>query len=228
MIYQDDKYGLSYRDPAVQILKSMGMDLAAQESVQRGTIDLSAQMAKLKQANLDVLWIVLQPGAGAMVLKEAKAEGWTKTKLLASGPLTDEKFIILSGGEGEGVWGFSVWPDPVHSKKPAVVEYRRILQKYAPGHIANRYSIFGYFYAKLFVESLQRAGKDVTREKLIRTLESMKNWENGIIPPVSFSADNHAAQENGFMVEVNNNVFQPISGWLSLEGGKLVERPLGE
>jgi len=107
------------------------MELVAQESVKRGAIDLSAQMAKLQQANLDVLWVVLVPGPGAMALKEAKKAGWTKTKLLAAGPVTDEKFIILSGGEGEGVWGFSVWPDPVHSKKPAVAEYRKMLEKYA-------------------------------------------------------------------------------------------------
>jgi ABC-type branched-subunit amino acid transport system substrate-binding protein len=228
MIYQDDQYGHAYLDTALKRLKGMGMDLAAQESVKRGSLDLSAQMVKLKQADLDVLWVVLVPGPGAMVLKEAKKEGWTKTKLLATSPLTDEKFIILSGGEGEGVWGFSVWPDPVHSQMPAVVEYRKLLQKYVPGHEPNRYSIFGYFYAKLFVESLKRAGKDLTREKLVETFESIKNWQNGIIPPVSFSRENHAAQENGFMVEVRNNVFEPISGWLSLENGKLVERPLGE
>jgi len=57
------------------------------------------------------------------------------------------------------------------------------------------------------VEALQRAGKELTREKLLKTLEGIKNWENGIIPPVSFSEVNHSAQENGFMVEVKENVF---------------------
>jgi len=228
MIYQDDKYGLTYRDQAVETLKGMGMELVAQESVKRGAIDLSAQMAKLKQADLDVLLVILVPGPGAMAIKEAKKMGWTKTKLISAGPLTDEKFIILADGEGEGVWGFSLWPDPVHSNKPAVVEYRKILEKYAPGHVANRYSIFGYFYAKLLAEALQRAGKDITREKLIKTLEGIKNWESGIISPVSFSETDHEAQKDGFMVEVKGNVFKPISGWISLEGGKLMERPLGE
>jgi len=228
MIYQDDQYGSAYLDTALKKLKGTGMELAAQESVKRGALDLSAQMVKLKQADLDVLWIVLVPGPGAMVLKEAKKEGWTKTKLLATGPLTDEKFIILSAGEGEGVWGFSVWPDPVHSQKPGVVEYRNLLQKYVPGHEPNRYSIFGYFFAKLFVEGLKGTGKDVTRGKLVEALEGIKNWRNDIILPVSFSKENHAAQESGFMVEVRKNVFQPISGWQSEKDGKLVESPLGE
>jgi len=228
MIYQDDKYGYLYRDQAQETLKSMGMQLAALESVKRGAIDLSAQMAKLGQADLDALMVILVPGPAAMVIREAKKAGWTKTKLVASGPVTDEKFIILSGNEGEGVWGFSLWPDPVHSQKPAVVEYRKILEKYAPGHVANRYSLFGFFYAKAFCEALQRAGKDLTRENLIKAAEGIKNWENGIISPVNFSDADHEAQEDGFMVEVKGNVFKPISGWLSLEKGKLVERPLGE
>lgn len=228
MIYQDDKYGLTYRDTAVETLKSLGSELVVQESVKRGAIDLSAQMAKLQQADLDVLLVILVPGPGAMAIKEAKKAGWTKTKLISSGPLTDEKFIILAGGEGEGVWGFSLFPDPVHSMKPAVVEYRKILEKQVPGHVPNRYSLFGYFYAKLFAEAAQRAGKDITREKLIKTMEGIKNWENGIISPVSFSETDHEAQKDGFMVEVKGNVFKPISGWIGLEGGKLVERPLGE
>ncbi len=228
MIYQDDKYGLTYRDTAVETLKGMGMELVAQESVKRGAIDMSAQMAKLGQADLDALMVILVPGPGAMAIKEAKKMGWTKTKLISSGPLTDEKFIILADGEGEGVWGFSLWPDPVHSKKPAMVEYKKMLEKYAPGHVPNRYSLFGYFYAKLFAEALQKAGKDITREKLIKTLEGIKNWENGIISPVSFSETDHEAQKDGFMVEVKGNVFKPISAWVSLEGGKLVEKSLGE
>lgn len=228
MIYQDDKYGYLYRDQALETLKSMGMELVALESVKRGAIDLSAQMAKLGQANLDALYVVLVPGPAAMAIKEAKKAGWTKTKLVAAGPLTDEKFIILSGGEGEGVWGFSLWPDPVNSQKPAMKEYRAILEKYAPDHAPNRYSLFGYFYAKLFCEGLQRMGKDVTREKLLKTLEGISNWENGIISPVSFSETDHEAQKDGFMVEVKGNVFKPISGWLSLEKGKLGERSMEE
>jgi len=228
MIYQDDKYGLTYRETAVETLKGMGMELAAQESVKRGAIDMSAQMAKLGQADLDVLMVILVPGPGAMAIKESKKLGWTKTKLVSAGPLTDEKFIILSGGEGEGVWGFSLWPDPVHSKKPAMVEYRKNLEKYAPGHVPNRYSLFGYFYGRLFAEGVKRAGKDLTRDQLIKALEGIKNWENGIISPVTFSPTDHEAQKDGFMVEVRENVFKPISGWISLEGGKLAERPLGE
>ena len=224
ILYQDDKYGYTFRDPGQKTLASLGLKWAAAESYKRGAKDLSAQVAKLKKANLDACLLVATPPPGATFLREAHKQGWKNTKIISSGPLTDEKYINLSGGVGEGVWGLSLWPDPVNSNEPAVVEYRKIVEEYGKDRdkTPNRYSLFGYYYAKLFVEGLKRAGRNVTRESYIAALESIKNWESGITPPVSFSASDHLAQNSGFMVEVQKSVFRPISGWLTLKDGKLM------
>ena len=223
MLYQDDKYGYTFRDPAKKTLAKYGLKLVAAESYKRGAKDLSAQVAKLRKANLDAVLLVATPPPGATFLKEAHKQGWKNTKIISSGPLTDEKYINLSGGVGEGVWGLSLWPDPVHSQDPAVIEYRKIVDKYGKDRdkTPNRYSLYGYFYAKLFVEGLKRAGKNVTRESYIAALEGIKDWENGMIPPVSFSGSDHLTQNSGFMVEVQRSVFRPISGWLTLKEGTL-------
>lgn len=226
IIYQDDAYGKLFLSQLEADLGAMGLKVAAAESVKRGATDVSPQVAKMSSADLDACLLAVVPGPGGQVLKEAAKIGWTKTKLISSGPLTDEKFLVLSGGVGEGVWGLSLWPDPVSSDSPAMQAYREVLAKYSPGNAPNRYNLYGYFYAKLMVEALQRAGKDLTREGLVKAMESIKGWENGILKPVSFSPDNHQAQNSGFMVEVKDGVFRPISGWLSIEGGKLVEVPL--
>ncbi|MDP6394253.1 MAG: ABC transporter substrate-binding protein [Desulfobacterales bacterium] len=228
ILYQDDKYGYTFRDPAKKVLEKYGLELIAAESYKRGTVDMSAQIAKLKKANLDALILVALPKSGASALKEAHKQGLKGTKIISSGPLTDEKFIILSGGVGEGVWGLSLWPDPVNSQRPAMAEYREMMKKYGKDkdNRPNRYSLFGYFYAKLFVEGLKKAGKNLTRDSYLAALEGMKNWENGIVPAVSFSGSAHLAQNAGFMVEVKKDVFKPISGWVRLKDGKLVEEPL--
>jgi branched-chain amino acid transport system substrate-binding protein len=223
ILYQDDSYGYTFRDPGQNALKRLGLKWAAAESYKRGATDLSAQVAKLSQADLDACLLVATPPPGAAFLKEAHKQGWSKTKIISSGPLTDEKYINLSGGVGEGVWGLSLWPDPVHSNDPAVVEYREIVEKYGKDRdkTPNRYSLFGYFYAKLAVEGIKRAGKNLTRESYIAALEGIKGWENGMIPPVSFSATDHLAQDSGFMVEVQKSIFRPISGWITLKDGAL-------
>ena len=223
ILYQDDKYGYTFRDPAKKTLAKFGLKLIAAESYKRGAKDLSAQVVKLRKANLDACLLVATPPPGAAFLKEAHKQGWKDTKIISSGPLTDEKYINLSGGVGEGIWGLSLWPDPVNSNDPAMVEYREIMEKYGKDRdkTPNRYSLYGYFYAKLFVAGLQRAGRNLTRESYIAALEGIKDWENGITPPVSFSATDHLAQNSGFMVEVQKGVFRPISGWITLKNGVL-------
>src|SRR4051795_3755703 len=47
------------------------------------------------------------------------------------------------------------------------------------------YSLAGYFSALLFTEGAQRAGKNLTRETLITSLESIKNFDSGILPPMT-------------------------------------------
>jgi len=223
ILYQDDKYGYTFRDPAKKTLAKFGLKLIAAESYKRGTKDLSAQVAKLRNADLDACLLVATPPPGAAFIKEAHKQGWKDTKIISSGPLTDEKYINLSGGVGEGIWGLSLWPDPVNSNDPAVVEYREIMEKFGKDRdkTPNRYSLYGYFYAKLFVEGLKKAGKNLTRESYIAALEGIKEWQNGIIPAISFSSNDHLAQNSGFMVEVQKEVFRPISGWLTLKDGKL-------
>jgi branched-chain amino acid transport system substrate-binding protein len=223
ILYQDDTYGYTFRDPAKKTLAKFGLKLVAAESYKRGATDLSAQVAKLSKANLDACLLVATPPPGAAFLREAHKQGWKDTRIISSGPLTDEKYINLSGGVGEGVWGLSLWPDPVNSNDPEVVEYREIMEKYGKDRdkTPNRYSLFGYFYAKLFTAGLQRTGKNLTRESYIAALEGIKDWENGITPPVSFSATDHLAQNSGFMVEVQKGVFRPISGWITLKNGVL-------
>ena len=224
ILYQDDAYGSAFKNPGQKTLQKLGLKWAAAESYKRGVKDLSAQVAKLRKANLDAVLLVATPPPGATFLKEAHKQGWKDTKIISSGPLTDEKYINLSGGVGEGVWGLSLWPDPVHSKDPAVAEYRKIVDKYGKDRdkTPNRYSLYGYFFAKLFVEGLERAGRNLTRNSYIAALEGIKNWESGIAPAVSFSASDHLAQNSGFMVEVQQSVFRPISGWLTVKDGTLV------
>jgi len=65
----------------------------------------------------------------------------------------------------------------------------------------------------LFAEGARRAGPNLTREGLIAGLESLKGWDNGILPPVTIGAD-HETQKQGFWVRVEKGRFKQITDWL--------------
>ena len=47
-------------------------------------------------------------------------------------------------------------------------------------------------------------------------METIKNWDSGdILPPVSFSPANHHAQRAGFVCELREGRFMPLSGWIT-------------
>jgi branched-chain amino acid transport system substrate-binding protein len=92
--------------------------------------------------------------------------------------------------EGYGVAISQVVPFPWSPSVPIVKEYQEIMAK--SGHTDfNFSSLEGYIVGKVMVEGLRRAGKDLTREKLISALEGMNNVDLGDFI-VNFSPGNHS------------------------------------
>jgi hypothetical protein len=61
------------------------------------------------------------------------------------------------------------------------------------------------------VEGLKRAGKDLTWEKYITALESMKNFECGFITPTTFSPTDRNGTKTGRFL-----IIQPGKKWAIL------------
>ena len=66
------------------------------------------------------------------------------------------------------------------------------------------------------IEGLSRAGRDLTRDAFLDAMESIRDWDSGgIMPPVSFSPTDHHAQTAGFVCELEDGRFKPLTGWIS-------------
>ena len=54
-----------------------------------------------------------------------------------------------------------------------------ICKKYFPNLALDTTNLYGYQKAALFVEALQRAGRKLTRDSLLKAIESIKDWDPG-------------------------------------------------
>ena len=168
-------------------------------------------MTMLRKLDPDVVIMALYP-EGARRVIEAKAELDWDIGLVSSGPLTDEQYFNIDGGYAEGTLGFCHYPDPNESNEPGIVVYRRLMARHFPGHDLNRYSLYGYVFGRLVVEGLARAGTELTQDAFLDAMETINEWDSGgILPPVSFSASNHHAQNAGVICELVNGRFEPLS-----------------
>ena len=74
-----------------------------------------------------------------------------------------------------------------------VALYRRTLTKYFPSAQPNFVSLEGFVDAMVLVEGLKKAGKDLTREGLIRGIESIHDLDLGLGPQLKL---NYSAKEH--------------------------------
>lgn len=190
VFYQNDAYGKAGLAGVERALAKRNMKIAATATVERNTVDVTAAVKTINATKPDAVVMVSAYKSVAAFVREMKKAGSTtqfhNVSFVGSRPLAKEL-----GEEGIGVAVSQVVPSPWSASAPIVKEYQRLMS--ASG--AKEYSftsLEGFIAARILVEGLKRAGKDLTREKLVAALESMSNVEIGGFQ-VGFSPRNHSA-----------------------------------
>ena len=75
----------------------------------------------------------------------------------------------------------------------AVLEYKNALAKYFPGEAADYVSFEGYVAANVLIAGIKRTGPQDDTERLIDTLETMRNLDLGLGTQLSFGRSEHQA-----------------------------------
>ena len=214
IVYADNVYGEYFAERTTSLAAELDYEFVGGQALANDAVSAMSQVEQLRSLDPDVVIMALYP-AGARRVVEAKAAlGW-QIDLVSSGPLTDEQYLSIEGGHADGTLGFCHYPDPNESDEPGILEYRALMAEYFPGHPRNRYSLYGFVFGRLVIEGLERAGAELTETAFLDAMESIRNWDSGgILPPVSFSASDHHAQTAGFICELEDGRFKPLTGWV--------------
>jgi branched-chain amino acid transport system substrate-binding protein len=136
-----------------------------------------------------------------------------KVPLYTYSPNVSTDILKLGGTAVEGLRAMS-WTVPPTADTPAVKEYRDALKKYEPKAEPDFQSLFTWAEAKIFAEAVKRVDGPVTREKLTKSFESMKGYETGILPPVTFSSTNHLGAQELQPVKVENGDWSTVGKFI--------------
>ena len=101
---------------------------------------------------------------------------------------------------------------PVTSDTPAVKEYRDALAKYFPNEKPDYFSMISFALTKITVEAIRRIDGPVNRQTLVSALHSMRNYDTGIIPPVSYSPERHLGATTLQRVVVQGGQWVAVGG----------------
>jgi ABC-type branched-subunit amino acid transport system substrate-binding protein len=115
-----------------------------------------------------------------------------------------EELALLGPRYGNGVIVTQVVP-AVAGNSSTVLEYKNAVAKYFPGENPGYGSLEGYLAASMLIQAMTRAGPQLDTEKLIDTLESMRNLDLGLGTPLSFGRAEHQASHKIWGTALDQN-----------------------
>jgi len=218
--YQDDEYGLDGHLAGKARLKQYDLTYVAEVDYKRADIDFSSQAAKLKESGAEAVILQAVYREPPRLAEQCHAIGYYPL-FIGPSPIVVDKTIELGGKHVDGMMGVEVYPLPTEPG-PFLDQYRADMKKYFPNLALDTTNLYGYQKAALFVEALQRAGRDLTRESLLKSIESIKDWDPGWGLKYSYGGDNRRVMSRvGRLVVVKDGKWTKVSEWIELaEGGR--------
>ena len=214
LLYQDDAFGREGQEGLRLGLRNTGKDITVAQTYKVGETDLSAVAQKFKDEEVDLIFVwTIAEGAAAMVKGISAIEGY-KPQIVASQILSDPVMFDLAGPGWEGAIVASSVPEP-DSGEPGAVRGKTIIEKYGEGVQFGTYALWGLSRAEVLVEGLKRSGRDLTRLKLLQSLETIKDWDDNFLShPISFDEDNHLGLNAVKLSKAEGGTLVHLSDWM--------------
>jgi branched-chain amino acid transport system substrate-binding protein len=208
VFYQNDSFGQAGLSGTEKALAKRSIPLAAKGSFERNTMAVKSGLAVVMAGEPDAVIMVGPYKPTAQFVRDARGAG-LKAVLATISFVGTENLISELKADSDGLVISQVVPSPHQESIPLVKQYRAALKKSAPSEEPAYTSFEGYITGRLLIEALERAGKDVTREKLIDTIDSIKDLDLGGLK-FSFSPANHQGSNSVFLTEVKGGKPEPI------------------
>ena len=181
---------------------------------QSGRFDAAACAGGLSRAGRNVVFF-LGTGEDALALmKEADRLRWAPLLYLPGAAVGEGVFNAPPSFNRKVFLSFPT--SPADQSAEGVGEFRALAARYRlpATHLAAQLS--AYSAAKVLVEGLKRTGRDLSREKLIETLEGLKQYATGLSPAVTYGPNRRVGATGAYVITVDleGKKFLPASSWV--------------
>lgn len=214
IMYQDDEFGKELREAAEAQAKAMNIPIVAVTSYKRGDTAFSSQVARMRQADADLIvaGTVVRETAGLGL--ELKKIGW-QVDVLTSAAACNPAIVAIGK---EAVNGFYIQcqyvPFDAATASPELKDWMKRYQDRF-GKAPDVASAIGWDMMDLLVAGLEKAGKNLTVDSFIAASEQIKNHANIFgAPPMSFGPDRRLGTRAFVLTQIKDGKFTRVTGTL--------------
>jgi branched-chain amino acid transport system substrate-binding protein len=188
-----------------------------------GDKDFTPQLLQARTANPEIIVLDTAAPEATIIIRQARELG-IKQPFFGGGATVDNALIATDGFLAEGLmgpWSVPLFPD---SQDPAMTKFREAwtaLNPNPPKGRPNLFDLWSYGDTYDIAEGLQRAGRDLTREKLVDALETLKDYRvSEIASPRSFTTWNHIGNFQTHIMVVLGQHWVPLA-WMPTHASEI-------
>ncbi|MGZ5903905.1 MAG: ABC transporter substrate-binding protein [Reyranella sp.] len=182
VISMRDAWGRARYTPLMEAFQKKGIKPVLDEEMAPDANDATAQVLRLKAANADAVLVLLYPKPAAIFMRDAQKLGFKPLAIGQSGIADPVAFEDQVGSPGATASFRTISMVRYTSEDPAVGAWRKAIEEKFPGDRLSVFNLFGIGSAEVMVEGLKRAGPDLTQEKLVAALNSLKDFQTDVYP----------------------------------------------
>ena len=214
-MYQDDDFGLEVMRGAEAGLKEVGQALGERTTYKRGATDFSSQVARMKDANCDlvVLGTIIRETIGA--IGTSRKLGWNVDMLGSSAAYT-ELIHKLGGPAMNGFYAMNTVNVPYLDD--ASKNVRDWAQRYKERTKEDPavFSVYGYTVIDLFAQVATKAGPKLNTDSFIGALETFSGTRDMFGGDgMTFSKTKHLGSNRARLSQIVGGKWTPQTDYLT-------------
>jgi len=213
LVSQSDEYGKRGGEAVVARLAERKIALVSNEVFNISDTDFTAQISRTIQAAPDVLIVYGYPNPSAILTRQAKQLG-LKAKIMGANSVGSRKYPEIVGEAAAGTQNILALKVLPEGDDPAAVKFRATFEKRFPDLARQGRpdlgDVLGYGGALVFIEGLKRAGPELSQTGFVKALESLKDFDTGLILPTTFSPTDREGNHSAKIVEIQSDLTRKL------------------
>ena len=213
VLYEDTDFGQEIVDATEDQIEEMGMYLVERASAKPTDTDFTAQIKKLKNANCDLVAMGTIVRTTILPFIKSKEINWTDVDFVTTSASYYTVVAEQPNGVMNGLYCLNSLVFPYYDTANKVEKDWWDKFKSIYGYDPNTGALYGYIFADILIEAVKRAGKELTFDNFVSSMESIKDFEDPLkTGSVTFSETRRQGTNISYFFQVQEERFKVISG----------------
>lgn len=210
--------------PKVEALLQDAGVTVSKSSYNSGDTDFTGQIEQIKAAQPDAVFLLGLATDEGRIIPQIRRAG-LDLPLVTDVSGADLTVLRLAGDAAEGYYTFWIGGSQFYDDNTGeMAKFLKSLDEHKierPANTPNLYTLMGYADVYVLAEAIRAAGKDLTRDGLLKSLDNIRDFVGGTTPewsyaaalgyPRSFTPDDHKGTKGIQPVVVKGGTFKAVT-----------------